>query len=179
MRLTILASVALAFLTYAACGDSGGGASFARACQVSCAKLIECDALPGSFTQAQCESTCTQEASQSSGSCTVSSARVDACADAYEQVTCQELTAGEYPDECDSYCENTNTTDTVGGDTTTTTATGAGDTTSGTACADLAACCAQFTNASQKAGCEAVASGGNQQICAQSQASYEVAGLCQ
>jgi len=163
-------------LTLAACGDDGGGSSnqAARACDVSCTKLVECG-LTGGLSHSACVDLCRNNTG-GDNDCNVSESQANACISAYESTTCAELQSGTTPAACQNLCPNQQN-DTVGGDTTPTLDTTPAEATE-SSCGDLAACCAHITNADAKQGCDGVAASQNQSLCAQTLSGYRAAQLC-
>lgn len=159
-----------ALLASSACGSDGGSSSdqAARGCEASCSKLIECN-LNFGLSKEQCVANCT---SGSNNSCNVSDAEANACISATESFPCDRLAAGEIPNECANLCPDQQN-DTTGG----TGATDVGSDASGSSCQDLAACCAQLTDATKQA-CDAVVSADDPALCAGTLDSYRNGGFC-
>lgn len=164
-------------LALAACGDDSGGSSdqAARACDVSCTKLVECN-LAGGLSHSACVDLCRSNTG-GNNDCNVSESQANACISAYQSATCAELQGGTTPAACQNLCPNQQQNDTVGGDTTPTSDTAPAEATA-SSCEDLAACCAQITNADAKQGCDGVAASQNQSLCAQTLSGYRAAQLC-
>lgn len=175
-RLIILRLAATSCLALAACGDDEGGSAnqAARACDVSCTKLVECN-LSGGLGHSACVDLCRSNIG-GGNECNVSESQANACISAYESTTCAELQSGTTPAACENLCPNQQN-DTVGGDTTPTLDTNPAEATA-SSCEDLAACCAQITNADAKQGCDGVAASQNQSLCAQTLSGYRAAQLC-
>lgn len=166
----------LCVLLLAACGDDGGSSAdqVARACDVTCSKLVECDLSAGQ-TKAQCVDFCRTQATGGS-SCSVTEAQANACISAYQRTTCDELRTGDFPDECNKLCPDQGP-DTSGGDTFTLPDTTPAETTA-SSCDDLAACCTQIADAEIKQGCQGVVAAAQASVCAQALSGYRGASLC-
>ena len=171
-----IAVLGCVWLVLTGCGDddSGGSGQVARACDVSCAKLVECDAI-GGLSKSECVQTCTTKATSGGASCTVSEAKANACIDAYAATTCEELLSGDFPAACADLCPNQTQNDATGSDAT---ADAQDAVPANGGCDALATCCAQIADADAKQGCQGLAASGNQQLCGQTLTGYRAANLC-
>lgn len=159
-----------ASLLLLACGASSTATQIDRFCEVSCARLVECALAPG-LTEATCKEQCS--AADTAG-CDVTEADSQACLDAYQSSTCDELRAG-FPEACDRTCDqdsgDTSSADSGGGGNGSggNNGSGANGGANGGAspvgdCAELQSCCDTLT-AELKQVCEVVVDAGVQLSC--------------
>jgi len=149
------------------CGGDGGvkESTVEDVCDQSCTRFEDCGVFGGYFTREQCMEQCTSQlGSDDDPDCQVSDREARACADAWDDLSCEEIEDGVSPEECDV----------CGTMTTPTTPTGTDDVT----CDDLQDCCDAIEDANTAKACDNAVAQGNDALCATTLQGFVAAGFC-
>ena len=175
IRLSASLATFLLALGLVACGDDdggGGGAQAERACDVSCDKAVECG-FPGE--RSECVSMCMSDMGNDSDGCEPTSAEINACIDAFEELDCASLLSGNTPTECD-ICEDDSSSGPGGGAGMTggpVPPPGGGE----GGCEELRACCQSLPGGGQE-GCITTADTNMDAACGLALSTFQSTGLC-
>ncbi len=157
----------LATVSIGGCGGNGPvrESTIDATCETTCEAFDECGLLQG-FSVEGCIEQCGSR-SAIPEDCDATDREARDCLDAWEASTCEELEAGDTPPECDLCPAPTPATQPQ-----------PQPQPSGDGCDELAQCCSQIQDPDTQEGCEALAAGGNDGLCAQTLTGFEFAGEC-